>query len=67
MNKLFRKQNYNTNCVKKIFHFKTPFSVCNRSSIFSALFGHAVSNEYANVRRDGDADHVFMYTPFHAC
>ena len=49
------------------FHFKTPFGVCNRSSLFSALFGHAVGNEYANVRRDGDADHVSMYTPFHAC
>ena len=49
------------------FHFKTPFGVCNRSSLFSALFGHAVGNEYANVRRDGAADHVSMYTPFHAC
>ena len=39
-------------------HFETPFGVCNRSSLFSALFGHAVGNEYANVRPDGDADHI---------
>ena len=30
--------------------------VCNRARLFSALFGHAVADEYANVRRDGDAD-----------
>ena len=65
---MFRKRNCNTNCVRFFFvHFKTPFDVCNRSSLFSALFGHTVGNEYANVRRDGDVDHVSMYTPFHAC
>ena len=67
INKLFRKRNYNKNCVRFFFHFKTPFSVWNRSSLFSALFGHAVGNEYANVRRDGVANYVSMYTPFHAC
>ena len=37
-------------------HFETLFGVCNRARLFSALFGHAVADEYANVRRDGDAD-----------
>ena len=43
------------------------FGVCNRSSLFSALFGNAVGNEYANVRRDGDADHILCtYRSKHA-
>ena len=32
------------------------FGVCNRARLFSALFGHEVADEYANVRRDRDAD-----------
>ena len=41
-----------------------PFGVCKRARLFSALFGHAVGNEYANVRRDGDADYILCtYRP----
>ena len=39
-------------------HFETPFGVCNHARLFSALLGHAVADEYANVRREGDADYI---------
>ena len=58
-------------------HFKTLFGVCNRARLFSALFGHAVADEYANVRRDRDADCILCthrskltvtdYKPHAAC
>ena len=58
-------------------HFETLFGVCNRARLFSALFGHAVADEFANVRRDGDADCILCthrskltvtdYKPHAAC
>ena len=58
-------------------HFETLFGVCNCARLFSALFGHAVADEYANVRRDGDADCILCthrskltvtdYKPHAAC
>ena len=77
VNKLFRKRNSATNCARLFVHFETPFGVCNRARLFSALFGHAVADEYANVRRDGDADCILCtyrskltvtdYKPHAAC
>ena len=45
--KSFRKRNSATNCARLFVHFETPFGVCNRARLFSALFGHAVADEYA--------------------
>ena len=50
VNKLFRKQILLLIVRDFFVHFETPFGVCNGARLFSALFGHAVANEYANVR-----------------
>ena len=53
------------------------YYICICARLFSALFGHAVADEYANVRRDRDADCILCthrskltvtdYKPHAAC